>query len=166
LVRLAGRTRSSLIEVLRSQVRQRVGLSAVYTALGDTPDAARLAALAGRTMPAGHHVAGIEERLPEALVLAAPELSSLLLAETVDRVRDKAGDVEVLLSTLEALIAENGSFSRAGERLYCHRNTVIHRAARIAAMSGHDPALPAGRLLWSLGLTAHQQRSGTDTMDR
>lgn len=159
LVRLADRTRSSLVDVLRAQVRQRVGLSAAYTALGDTPAAARLAALAARTMPVGHHVAGIEERLPQALVLAAPELAAVLLAQTVDRLREHGSDVEVLLATVEALITENGSFSRAGERLYCHRNTVIHRVGRVAAISGYDPAEPTGRLLWSLGLTAHHQRA-------
>jgi hypothetical protein len=157
LVRLAARPRTSLVDVLRSHVRQRVGLSSVYTALGETAGAARLAALAARTMPAGHHVAGIEERLPDALVLAAPELAAVLLAETADRVRERASDVDVLLRTVEALIAENGSFSRAAERLYCHRNTVIHRAARIATLTGHDPATPSGRLLWSLGLMAYAQ---------
>jgi hypothetical protein len=157
LVRLADRPRASLVDVLRSHVRQRVGLSSVYRALGETAGAARLAALAARTMPAGHHVAGIEERLPEALVLAAPELAAVLVAETADRLRERASDVDVLLQTVEALIAENGSFSRAADRLYCHRNTVIHRAARVAALTGHDPATPSGRLLWSLGLMAHSQ---------
>jgi hypothetical protein len=164
LVRLAGRPRSALVDVLRSHARQRVGISRVFTALVDSPTAARLAGLAARTMPVGTHVGGVEERLPEALVLASPELAAVLLAETVDRVAGQAADSDVLLATVSALLEENGSFSRAGERLYCHRNTVIHRASRVAALTGHDPASPTGRLLWSLGLTAHHQRAGAATV--
>ncbi len=156
LVRLADRSRSALVELLRTPARQRVGVSAAYSSLSATSAAARLAALAARTLPAGRHVACIEERLPEALVLDAPEVATVLLAETVDRVRAHGADVDVLLDTVEALLAENGSFSRAGERLFCHRNTVIHRTARVATISGHDPARPAGALLWSLGLTARR----------
>jgi PucR C-terminal helix-turn-helix domain len=159
LVRLADGSRSLVMDLLRSRGRQRAGVSAVYTALTESPAAARLAALAAQTLPVGNHVAGIEERLPEALVAAAPDVAGVLIAETVDRVR-RARDAQVLLQTVDALIAENGSFSRAGDRLYCHRNTVIHRIARVATMSGHDPALAQDRLLWSLALAAHHQRAG------
>jgi hypothetical protein len=154
LVRLDG-DRSALMDVLRSHVRQRVGVSSAYADLGATPAAARLAALAARTMPLGRHVAAIEERVPEALVLASPELAAVLVAETVARVGD-----ELLLETVRVLIDENGSFTSAGARLFCHRNTVIHRVRRVAELSGHDPATPSGRLMWSLGLMAHAQHAG------
>jgi hypothetical protein len=158
LVRLAGRPRSALVEVLRSHARQRVGVSDSYTSLTQSAPAARLAALAARTMPVGQYVGGIEERLPEALVLASPELSLVHLEGTVNPLQSQATDVDVLLATIAALLEENGSFSRAGERLFCHRNTVIHRAARVAALTGHDPAAASGRLLWSLALMAQAQQ--------
>jgi hypothetical protein len=154
IARLSGRSRSVVVDVLRSTARQRVGLSAVYTSLAGSGAAARLAELAARTMPTGRHVVCIEERLPEALVLDTPDITAVLLEQTVERVRAHGADGDVLLATVEALLAENGSFSKAGERLYCHRNTVIHRVARVAALSGQDPATPDGRLLWSLGLVA------------
>lgn len=160
LVRLDDRSRSALIRELQAHARQRVGVSAVFTGLRETPGAVRLAALAAQTMPPGEHVAGIEERLPEALVHAVPDLAAAIVEQTVARVRQLASDADVLVQTIETLIAENGSFSRAGERLYCHRNTVIHRCVRVATMTGHDPATPRGRLLWSLGLTAHGTLDG------
>lgn len=154
IARLSDRSRTVVAEVLRSTARQRVGLSAVYASLAGTVAAARLAELAARTMPTGRHVVCIEERLPEALVLDTPDISAVLLEQTVQRVRAHGADGDVLLDTIEALLAENGSFSKAGERLFCHRNTVIHRVGRVAALSGHDPATHDGRLLWSLGLIA------------
>ncbi len=163
IAQLSGRTRSAVVEVLRSTARQRVGFSAVYTSLAGSGAAARLAELAARTMPPGRHVVSIEERLPEALVLDTPDISAVLLEQTVDRVRGRAADGGVLLDTVDAFVAGNGSFSKAGERLFCHRNTVIHRLARVASLSGHDPATPDGRLLWSLGLIADRAAHRDET---
>ena len=51
------------------------------------------------------------------------------------RRRDKAG---VLLTTLRAYLAVNGSPTDAAERLHLHRNTVLYRLSRIEAVLGSD----------------------------
>jgi purine catabolism regulator len=49
------------------------------------------------------------------------------------RKRDKNG---VLLETLEAYLATNGSPTEAAERLHLHRNTVLYRLERIEELLG------------------------------
>ena len=51
------------------------------------------------------------------------------------RRKDKGG---VLLTTLRAYLAVNGSPTDAAERLHLHRNTVLYRLSRIEAVLGSD----------------------------
>src|SRR5438132_261470 len=51
------------------------------------------------------------------------------------RPKDRGG---VLLQTLEAYLATNGSPTDAAERLHLHRNTVLYRLGRIEDLLGVD----------------------------
>ncbi|AUZ88375.1 PucR family transcriptional regulator, partial [Arthrobacter agilis] len=46
---------------------------------------------------------------------------------------------------VETLLAyvNSGSVSLAAQQLYCHRNTVLNRLARVHQLTGYDPAVPA-----------------------
>jgi len=57
--------------------------------------------------------------------------------EALERLRpkDRGG---VLLQTLEAYLATNGSPTDAAERLHLHRNTVLYRLGRIEDLLGVD----------------------------
>ncbi|WP_406433052.1 PucR family transcriptional regulator [Streptomyces sp. NBC_01589] len=47
-----------------------------------------------------------------------------------------------LLDTLHAWFAADGSTAEAARQLHCHRNTVLHRIARIAELTGRVPTRP------------------------
>jgi DNA-binding PucR family transcriptional regulator len=47
-----------------------------------------------------------------------------------------AADRASLLDALEAWIDCGGSTDRAGEQLYCHRNTVLNRLRRLERLTG------------------------------
>jgi DNA-binding PucR family transcriptional regulator len=116
----------------------------------------QLAARAALTLPRGRNeVVTVNDRLPEVLLSASPEVSSLLVEETVGPLLSQsAHQSEVLVTTLAALIHHNGSPTRAAEALYCHRNTVIYRLKQIEQLTGRDLQVPRDRLLLGLGLMA------------
>ncbi|MGB9640691.1 MAG: PucR family transcriptional regulator, partial [Anaerolineales bacterium] len=53
---------------------------------------------------------------------------------------------EELLHTLEAFFAHNGNLSQTAEALYIHRNTLVYRLERIAAITNIDLDKPENRL--------------------
>lgn len=65
-----------------------------------------------------------------------------------------------LLNTLEAYFACNGNLTQAAESLFVHRNTLIYRMERIAAISGLDFELPETRLALQLALHIYRMRGG------
>ena len=97
----------------------------------------------------------IDDRLPEALLSSSPEITRRLVEQSLGRLLDLPADErDVLLDTLTAFLAADGSPTRAAEELYCHRNTVMHRLRRIEQVTGRSVADPRSRLLWQLALLA------------
>jgi DNA-binding PucR family transcriptional regulator len=120
----------------------------------------RLADTAARTLTPGQaQVVTIDDRLPEALLSSSPEIARLLVEQSLGRLLELPADErDVLLDTLTAYLAADGSPSRAAEALYCHRNTVMHRLRRIEQVTGRSVADPRARLLWQLALLGAGQR--------
>jgi purine catabolism regulator len=58
----------------------------------------------------------------------------------------------VLLLTLRAYLAGNGSPTEAADRLHLHRNTVLYRLGRIEEIAGVDLRDPEVRLSLHLAL--------------
>jgi hypothetical protein len=131
-----------------------VGVSAVVEGAASVAAAWRLADTAARTLPPGQpRVVTIDERLPEALLSSSPEITQRLVEQSLGSVLELAADErDVLLDTLAAFLATDGSPTRAAEQLYCHRNTVMHRLRRIEQVTGRSVADPRARLLWQLAL--------------
>lgn len=121
--------------------------------LDDAHSAARLAAA---TLPPGEPaVAALDDRLPEALLAGSPELAERIRRQALGPVLDlPETERDVLLTTLAATLEAGGSPSRAASALYCHRNTVMYRLARIETLSGRRLADHRDRLLLGLGLLA------------
>jgi DNA-binding PucR family transcriptional regulator len=120
----------------------------------------RLAEIAARTLPPGSdRVVTIDERLPEALMSNSPEISSRLIGQSLGGLLDLPEDEqEVLLDTLAAFLATDGSPTRAADELFCHRNTVMHRLRRIESVTGHKLTDPRARLLLQLALLGTEHR--------
>jgi hypothetical protein len=135
-----------------------VGVSAPVDGAGAVSSAYRLAETAARTLPrTARRVVTIDERLPEALLSNSPEISSRLVGQTLGGLLAlPAEEREVLLDTLSAFLASDGSPTRAADELYCHRNTVMHRLRRIEQVTGRKVADPRARLQWQLALLGAQ----------
>ncbi len=135
-----------------------VGVSAPVDGAAAVSSAYRLAETAARTLPRGtRRVVTIDERLPEALLSNSPEISSRLVGQTLGGLLALPEDErEVLLDTLTAFLATDGSPTRAADELYCHRNTVMHRLRRIEQVTGGKVADPRARLQWQLALLGAQ----------
>ncbi|RFU22344.1 PucR family transcriptional regulator [Geodermatophilus marinus] len=131
-----------------------VGVSDVVEGVAAVAAAYRMAETAARTLPAGEpRVVTIDERLPEALLTNSPEISSRLVARSLGGLLELPDEERsVLLDTLAAFLAADGSPTRAAEALFCHRNTVMHRLRRIEAVTGRTTTDPRSRLLWQLAL--------------
>ena len=135
-----------------------VGVSAPVDTAAAVGSAYRLAETAARTLPRGaRRVVTIDERMPEALLSNSPEISSRLVGQTLGGLLALPVDErEVLLDTLAAFLASDGSPTRAADELYCHRNTVMHRLRRIEQVTGRTVADPRARLQWQLALLGAQ----------
>ncbi|MFG2576475.1 helix-turn-helix domain-containing protein [Streptomyces sp. NPDC048481] len=139
----------------------RAGVGTAVSGLAAVGDARRLADVALRMCPDAGGVVRLTDRLPAALVLSAPDLGAAL----VQRVLGPLGALEpadeaLLLDTLAAWLACDGSAQRAGERLYCHRNTVLNRLRRYEQLTGRSLSRPADLVEVSLALTARGLHTG------
>ena len=145
---------SDVLRWLRAATTGPVGVSAVVDGAAAAGSAYRLAETAARTLPPGaRRVVTIDERLPEALLSNSPEISSRLVGQCLGGLLDLPDEERtVLLDTLAAFLASDGSPTRAADELYCHRNTVMHRLRRIETVTGRRVTDPRSRLLWQLAL--------------
>jgi DNA-binding PucR family transcriptional regulator len=98
-----------------------------------------------------------DDRLPEALVAARPRLARRLAAKTLGRVLDLDDEErQVLLETLQAWFRADRSATRAGELLYCHRNTVLNRLRKLEQLTGASLEDDRHQLSCRLALMAYR----------
>jgi PucR C-terminal helix-turn-helix domain/GGDEF-like domain len=142
------------VAALRRCVNGRAGVSPVVSGLAEATIGYRLAKLAARTLSAGSiGVAELEDRLPEALLADCPELAPRLLRAAFGEMLELPdAERRTLLDTLRAVLEADGSPTRAAQALFCHRNTVMYRMARIEKLTGRRLGDHRDRLLLSLGL--------------
>ncbi|ACY97056.1 MULTISPECIES: PucR family transcriptional regulator [Thermomonospora] len=156
LVCHGGFTVDELVEALRPGVAGRVGVAAAHDGVAGFATAYRLAARAAESLPRGsQRIVTVAERLPEVLVAGSPEVVPVLVRETVGPLLAlPPAQKDMLLRTLAALLAHNGSATQAAQVLFCHRNTVLYRAKQIEALTGRDLQNARDRLELSLGMIA------------
>ena len=145
-----------LIRLLEPSVAGRVGIAPSVEGVAGFATAYQLAARAAETVPRGsQQLVSVTDRLPEVLLGGSPEVISLLVSETLGAVlAQPPQQADLLLETLEALLAHDGSPTHAAEQLFCHRNTVIYRMKQIESLTGRSLQHPRDKLLLSLGLLA------------
>ncbi|MGY1812769.1 PucR family transcriptional regulator [Blastococcus sp. SYSU D00820] len=160
VVALGVRRAGDVLAWLRAMAGGPVGVSDEVQGAAAVGTAYRLADTAARTLPAGQRrVVTIDDRLPEALLRNSPEISSRLVGQSLGGLLELPEEErEVLLDTLAAFLAADGSPTKAADELYCHRNTVMHRLRRIETVTGRKLADPRARLLWQLALLGTEQR--------
>lgn len=129
---------------LREAVTVPAGVSLVVRSLAEIDLAYRQAQLARRTVLSGQaEVAALQERLPDALLLSAPELARQLADNWLaGLLAVPPAERQLLLGTLRTWVATGGSIKRTADAACCHRNTVLNRLRRMRALTGHDLADP------------------------
>ena len=142
--------------VLAKHVKARAGLSLEVNGLADADTAYRQAVLARDTIiPGKTEVAAMGQRLPEALLLSAPEIAGHLVDRRLGPLlRVPLAERRLLLDTLAAWLATGGSISATAKAAHCHRNTVINRIRRIESITGQDLDDPAATVELTLALRA------------
>ncbi|HEY4421430.1 MAG TPA: helix-turn-helix domain-containing protein [Pseudonocardia sp.] len=164
LVALGSRPPEVAVEALRPCAEGRVGVSPVVDGLGAIDAGYRMAHTAARTLIEPGLVV-LDDRLPEALLVDSPELMPRVVRSALGGLLDlPAADRDMLLDTLQELLANGGSPTHAAAALFCHRNTVIYRMRRIEAATGRSIGDPRDRLLLTLGVMA--ARAGGFPADR
>ncbi|TKJ24837.1 hypothetical protein A6V29_04675 [Blastococcus sp. CCUG 61487] len=134
------RTVTSIRELLTTLATGRVGLSRAYDDPVQTSTAVARATVARRCLPAGAvGVTAIDDD-PVAALLASSvetstEVSRLLLGDVMDL---PDGEQQTLLTTLATWLATNGNSTETARLLFCHRNTVRNRLARLEELSGQS----------------------------
>jgi hypothetical protein len=154
LVAVADRDPAALVGVLDARADGRVGISPPVDSLAEVSTAYRLAEVSAFTLSPEHPaVAFLDDRLPEALLANSPEIVPRLRARTVAALADLApDDRRALIATVAAVLANDGSPTRAAEQLFCHRNTVAYRLQRVHELTGRGISDPRDKLLWTLAL--------------
>ncbi|MEU6995330.1 helix-turn-helix domain-containing protein [Streptomyces sp. NPDC046465] len=134
------------------------GISPVVGGLADLGHARRLAELALRTCPPdATGIVRLDRRMPTALVVSQPELAGHLVSDVLGEVLAlEPADRAVLLETLDAWLACEGSAGRAAGRLYCHRNTVFNRLRRLEQLTSRSLARPRDLVEVALAVEAHR----------
>ncbi|MEU3416572.1 helix-turn-helix domain-containing protein [Streptomyces sp. NPDC006658] len=135
----------------------RVGMGNAVDGLAAVGDARAQADLALGLCPAEGGTVRLADQLPAAMVVSAPELAACLTERVLGPLaRLEPADADVLVETLATWLACDGSAQRAGERLYCHRNTVLNRLRRYEQLTGRSLSRPSDVVEISLALTARR----------
>ncbi|MFH0172420.1 PucR family transcriptional regulator [Streptomyces cacaoi] len=138
----------------------RTGVGTAVSGLAAVGDARRLADIALDMCPRTGGTIRLTEHLPAALVVSTPDLGAALVERVLGPLSGlEPADEAVLLDTLATWLACDGSAQRAGERLYCHRNTVLNRLRRYEQLTGRSLSRPADLVEISLALTARGLRT-------
>ncbi|WP_037321615.1 PucR family transcriptional regulator [Amycolatopsis orientalis] len=134
-----------IIELLRDNSSGRIGVSPVFTGLGNTSRALHLARVALSSMLQGTTgMVQFNESPLAGLVASAPEASVQLAHHVLRPILDLPGDDRnVLLLTLRAWFECQGSTKLTSERMFCHPNTIRHRLKRITEELGRSLTDPA-----------------------
>lgn len=148
---------TALADVIEPPPGGRAGISYAVEGLAAIGDARKLAAIALRCCTGDGDVALLQEYLPAALVVSAPELGAALAERSLGPVLElEPSDRDILLDTLTVWLETDGSAVRAGSRLFCHRNTVLNRLRRYEQLTGRCLSHPQDVVELSLALTARR----------
>lgn len=143
-----------LVDALRAGGATPSGVSPAFTGLEAVPTHQHLAELALDAVTAeGSAVAELDAYLPEALIIAQPDVSAHIRRCAFGRLLAvSASKRAMFLQTLAAWFRNNRSTAEVGAELHCHRNTVLHRLARIEELTGRSLADDRDVLLLRLAL--------------
>jgi sugar diacid utilization regulator len=148
-----------VIGLVSRMTTARVGVSAAFEDLRDTPRALHVA----RVMLRGRSDSISSVALFDGSILSTAAVSALeAMVKTVGAVLDRFddladGDREVLFETFRAWQDNDASVRGAAEVLTCHPNTVRHRLRRIEKRTGRSLSRPRDIVELSLAFEVHHR---------
>jgi hypothetical protein len=146
----------SLAQRLEPVIHGRAAAGPRVQGFAELASAFRLAELTLSTVPVGtSEFALFDDRLVPALVVSSPSIARRVAQLSLGALLDlDEPDRALYLETLTAYIECEGSATRAGSRLYCHRNTVLNRLRRIEKLTSRSLQNPLDVVEVALGLQA------------
>jgi len=133
-----------VVALMSRTTTARVGISAAYEDLRDTPQALHVARMMLRgPTDSTSSVAVFDGSVMATAAVSAPEV----MVKTVGAALDCFGDLpdedrEILFETFRVWQETDSSVSVAADRLYCHPNTVRYRLRRIEKRTGRSLSRP------------------------
>jgi hypothetical protein len=160
VVAVRGERASAARSVLERLGRLRAGISQPVDNIGGLSGARHEAELALASIrPGVTEMVSIFDNPIAVLVAAQPSLALSLTQGLLAGILDRpAREREVLLQTIVTFDDSQGSVALTSERLFCHRNTVLNRLARISELTGMSTTAPTD--MTALAMAAHVVRSG------
>jgi PucR C-terminal helix-turn-helix domain/GGDEF-like domain len=153
------RHRETLVALLTRMATRRIGVSACFDDLRDTPIALHFAKVSLR----GHDWADAKVAVFDGSMLAtaavsAPSVMVKSAAVALDGFDDLPDEVrEMLFDTFRAWVDNDASMSASAEVLSCHPNTVRKRLRRIEERTGRSLSRPRDVIELSLALEVHRR---------
>ncbi|MFD3534913.1 PucR family transcriptional regulator [Streptomyces sp. NPDC058664] len=145
----------ALLGTLRERTGATAGVSPEFERLSQAGRALRLAEQTLRTLPTGSgEIAAFDDRLAQVLLSGRADIAERIVTVHLGPVLATGGERAALLTTLRVWLDHGCSASRAADRLYCHRNTVLNRIGRVAELTGRSSESGEARLGWALALRA------------
>ena len=134
-----------------------VGMSAAVHGLARVDQGLGQASLALRGLESTTGLAAFDQRLPEALLVSAPDVAARLVEVWIAPLLAVGGEeAPVLLETARAWVLVGGSATRTAARVHCHRNTVLNRIRRIGLLLDADLTAETLPVDFDLALRAHR----------
>ncbi|WP_245537815.1 PucR family transcriptional regulator [Tsukamurella paurometabola] len=133
--------RQAVIDLLRRAATGRVGVSAPFAELRDTPAGLNFARR--ELLGPGTGVSVFDGSMLGTAAIAAPEATVDLARGVLHGLyRLPVDDREPLLETFRAWVAHDGNVKDAAAELYVHPNTVRHRLRRVEQLTGRSVNSP------------------------
>ena len=153
------RHRENLIALLTRMATRRIGVSACFDDLRDTPIALHFAKVSLRGHdPADAKVAVFDGSMLATAAVSAPSVMVKSAAVALDGFDDLPDEVrEMLFDTFRAWVDNDASMSASAEVLSCHPNTVRKRLRRIEERTGRSLSRPRDVIELSLALEVHRR---------
>ncbi|MFW0793239.1 helix-turn-helix domain-containing protein [Gordonia sp. CPCC 205515] len=132
-----------------------LGISAVVVGLSAIGRANQHADLAQRI--GGDDAVLLSERVPEALLVARPDLAAVHVTSVLGPVLalDPA-ERDILLHTVQTWLNVDGSTAQAAKALFCHNNTVLNRLRRLERLTDRELDRPRDLVELTLALDAYR----------
>lgn len=158
VVHLGDRSPDDLRAVLAERYPDVVlGMSSVAVGLSALGRAHQHADLAQRVGAGDDGPVLLADRVPEALLLARPDLAAVHVTTVLGPVLGlEPAERDILLHTMTTWMNVGGSTAQAAKALFCHNNTVLNRLRRLERLTGRQLDRPRDLVELTLALEAYR----------